>query len=51
MKNNVYVRSNRSIKNITLLRMLLLLPLIIYGVYKNGVYLFINKYTRLLVGN
>ncbi|MBR6072940.1 MAG: RnfABCDGE type electron transport complex subunit D [Bacilli bacterium] len=48
MKNNVYVRSKRSIKNITLLRIVLLLPLIIYGVYKNGIYLYINKYTNIL---
>ena len=48
MKNNVYVRSKRSIKNITLLRIVLLLPLIIYGLYKNGIYLYINKYTNIL---
>lgn len=48
MKNNVYVRSMRSIKNISLVRIGLLLPLIIYGIYKNGIYLYINKYTNIL---
>ena len=42
--NNVYVRSNKSIKSISLVRILLLLPLIVYGVYKHGIYLYINKY-------
>ena len=48
MKNNVYVRSRKSIKNISLTRLVLLLPLIIYGIYKNSIYLYINKYTSLL---
>ena len=33
MKNNVYVRNNRSIFTISLVRIVLLLPLIIYGIY------------------
>lgn len=40
MKNNVYVRSTRSIKSISLVRLLLLLPMIIYGIYKNGIFLY-----------
>jgi len=48
MKNNVYVRSHRSIKNISLVRIGLLVPLIIYGFYKNGIYLFVNKYATVL---
>lgn len=45
--NNVYVRGNTSIKTISLTRIFLLIPLIIYGVYKNGVFLYINKYVDL----
>ena len=48
MKNNVYVRSHRSIKSISLLRIGLLIPLIIYGFYKNGIYLYINHYVDIL---
>ena len=48
MKNNVYVRSKRSIKNISIARLVLLIPLIIYGLYKNGIHLFINKYTNII---
>lgn len=44
MKNNVYVRSNKSIKSITLTKLLFLLPLIIYGFYKNGIYLYQEHY-------
>ena len=44
MKNNVYVRSRKSIKNISITRLLCLLPLIIYGFYKNGIYLYANHY-------
>ncbi|HQC83747.1 MAG TPA: RnfABCDGE type electron transport complex subunit D [Bacilli bacterium] len=44
MKNNVYVRSNRSIQTISLTRMVLLLPMIIYGIYKNGIYLYMHHY-------
>lgn len=42
MKNNVYVRSNRSIMAISLTRLIILIPLIIYGFYKNGIYLYHN---------
>ena len=48
MKNNVYVRSRRSIKNISLVRILLLVPLMVYGIYKNGIYLFMKNYTNLI---
>lgn len=48
MKNNVYVRSRRSIKNISLLRITMLIPLMIYGIYKNGVLLYMNKYTNII---
>ena len=48
MKNNVYVRSHRSIKSISLLRIGLLIPLIIYGFYKNGIYLYINHYVDIM---
>ncbi len=44
MKNKVYVRSNRSITTISLTRLILILPLIIYGIYKNGIYLYRNNY-------
>lgn len=44
MKNNVYVRSNKSIKSITLTKILFLLPLIVYGFYKNGIYLYQEHY-------
>ena len=47
MKNNVYVRSRRSIKNISLVRISLLVPLIVYGFYKNGIYLYQHQYTNL----
>ena len=45
--NNVYVRSNKSIKSISLIRITLLIPLIIYGIYKHGIYLFVNNYTNI----
>lgn len=48
MKNNIYVRSNKSIKNISFIRMILLLPIILYGIYKHGVYLYLNKYVDVL---
>lgn len=48
MKNNVYIRSNRSIFTISITRIALLLPLIIYGFYKNGIYLYQNGYTNIL---
>lgn len=47
MNSNVYVRSNRSIKTISLTRIAFLLPLIIYGIYKNGIYLYKEGYTNL----
>lgn len=47
MNNNVYIRNKTSIKSIMLTRMLFLLPLIIYGCYKNGIYLYIHKYVNL----
>lgn len=46
MKNNVYIRSNRSIMTISLTRLALILPLIIYGFYKNGIYLYRNHFTN-----
>ncbi len=49
MNSNVYVRSNRSIKSISLTRIILILPMIIYGLYKNGLFLYrsnlVNLYT------
>ncbi len=42
MENNVYIRSNRSIMSISLTRLAMILPLIIYGMYKNGIYLYRN---------
>ena len=42
MENNVYIRSNRSIMSISLTRLAMILPLIIYGIYKNGIYLYRN---------
>ncbi len=46
--NNVYVRGNTSIKSISLTRLFLVIPLIIYGFYKNGVFLYMNNYIGLL---
>lgn len=48
MKNNVYVRSNRSIFTISITRICFLIPLIIYGFYKNGIHLYTNNYVDLL---
>ena len=45
--NNVYVRNKTSIKSISLYHMLALIPVIIYGLYKNGIYLYMNKYIGL----
>ncbi|MDE6292590.1 MAG: RnfABCDGE type electron transport complex subunit D, partial [Bacilli bacterium] len=45
MENNVYIRSNRSIMSISLTRLVMILPLIVYGVYKNGIYLYRNHLT------
>lgn len=47
MKNNVYIRSNRSILTISLTRILFIIPMIIYGFYKNGIYLYQNNYITL----
>lgn len=47
MNNNVYVRSNRSIFTISITRLLFILPMIVYGIYKNGIYLYQNNYTSL----
>lgn len=47
MKNNVYVRSSKSIFSISLTRLLFILPMIIYGFYKNGIYLYQNGYISL----
>lgn len=41
-QNNVYVRSNKTIRTISLTRILFLLPIIIYGYYKNGISLYWN---------
>lgn len=43
MNKNVYVRSKRSIMSISLTRIIMILPLIIYGFYKNGIYLYRNN--------
>ncbi len=43
--NNVYLRSKKSIFNISAMRILLLIPMILYGIYKNGIFLYVNKYT------
>lgn len=48
MNNNVYIRANKSIKTISLMHILLLLPLIIYGFYKNGIYLYKNNYINFI---
>lgn len=47
MKNNVYIRSDRSIFTISITRICLLIPLIIYGFYKNGIHLYNNDYINL----
>lgn len=44
MDSNVYVRSTKSIFSISLTRMLFIIPMIIYGFYKNGIYLYQNGY-------
>jgi len=41
------MRSNRSIKSITLTRLLLLVPMMAYGIYKNGLYLYFHHYIGL----
>ena len=42
--NNVYVRDKNSIKLISLTRLAFILPLIVYGFYKNGISLYNNHY-------
>ena len=44
--NNVYIRSKKSIYHISFMRILLLIPMVLYGIYKNGIFLFVNKYTN-----
>lgn len=48
MNNNVYVRNKTSIKTISLTRIAFLIPLIIYGVYKNGIYLYQHGFANIL---
>ena len=45
--NNVYIRSKKNIFNISIVRIILLIPMILYGIYKNWIFLYINKYTNL----
>lgn len=46
--NNIYVRNKTSIKTISLTRIIFLLPLIIYGVYKNGIYLYQHEFINII---
>lgn len=46
--NNIYVRNKTSIKTISLTRIIFLLPLIIYGVYKNGIYLYQHGFINII---
>lgn len=48
MNNNIYVRNKTSIKTISLARIVFLLPLIIYGIYKNGIYLYQHNFISAL---
>ena len=41
-------KSNNSIKRITLTYVISLLPLILFGFYKNGISLYIKKYVNIL---
>lgn len=45
--NNVYIRSNYSIKNISKYILLSLIPLIIAGFYKNGIKLYLNDFVNI----
>ena len=45
---NIYIRSNNSIAKMSLIYFLSLLPLILYGFYKNGIFLYIHKYVTIL---
>ncbi len=47
--NNVYIRNKKSIKTISLMRILCLVPLIIYGFYRTGIYLYTHKFCSLLM--
>ena len=42
--NKVYNHTRKNINRITLIYILSLIPLILYGTYKNGVLLYLNKY-------
>ena len=44
---NVYIRSNNSIAIMSLIYFLSLIPLIGYGFYKNGLYLYLNNYVNM----
>lgn len=48
MKNNIYIRSNKSIKTISLTKICFLIPLMIYGLYKNGIYLYKENYIQFI---
>lgn len=48
MKNNIYIRSNKSIKTISLTKIWFLIPLMIYGLYKNGIYLYKENYIQFI---
>lgn len=48
MNNNVYVRNKTSIRTISLARIIFLIPLIVYGFYKNGIYLYLHGYVNIL---
>lgn len=48
MKNNIYIRSNKSIKTISLTKIFFLIPLMIYGLYKNGIYLYKENYIQFI---
>ncbi len=45
--NNVYVRSSKTIRTISLTRILFLLPIILYGYYKNGIVLYMQNHMLL----
>ena len=45
---NVYIRSNNSIAKMSLIYFISLLPLIAYGFYKNGIFLYLKGYTNLI---
>ena len=47
--NNIFVRDKKSIKTMSLTRILLLLPLIIYGTYKNGIFLYTQEMGKFLM--